>query len=336
MRNWRAKTAAIAAVSALALVTACGSDDNGSDNAADTGNETEAGNETEGGGDLSGSIRIDGSSTVGPLAEVAAEMFMTENPGVMVDVAISGTSGGFEKFCQGENDMNNASRAIKDSEIELCEGNGIAYDNIQVSNDALSIVVNPESPVECLTVDQANQIWDEGSSVSTWGDVDGLDLPDDLASEEIVLYGPGSDSGTFDFFTEAINGEEGRVRTDYTDIGEDDNAAIRGVEGDFAAMAYIPYSYVQEAGDAVKPLQIDGGEGCVDATLENVQDGSYAPLGRPLFTYASDKALESEATVAFMEFWLENSAEIAETAGFVPMTQEQIDEGNAKVESLTS
>ncbi|MCE7079103.1 PstS family phosphate ABC transporter substrate-binding protein [Streptomyces sp. ST2-7A] len=340
MRNWRAKTAAIAAVSALALVTACGSDDNGSDSAADTGNETEAGNETEGegegGGDLSGSIRVDGSSTVGPLAEVAAEMFMTENPGVMVDVAISGTSGGFEKFCQGENDMNNASREIKESEIELCEGNEIAYEGIQVSNDALAIVVNSDNPVECLTVDQANQIWDEGSSVSTWGDVDGLDIPDDLASEDLVLYGPGTDSGTFDYFTDAINGEEGRIRTDYTDIGEDDNAAVRGVEGDFAAMAFVPYSYFQEAGDAIKPLQIDGGEGCVDATLENVQDGSYAPLGRGLFTYASDVALEKEATVAFMKFWLENSAQIAETAGFVPMTQEQIDEGDAKVDSLTS
>ncbi|MDB1088088.1 phosphate ABC transporter substrate-binding protein PstS family protein [Streptomyces sp. ACA25] len=334
MRNWRTKTAAIVAVSALALTTACGSDDS---NADESGSGTGTGSSTgDGDGNLSGTIRADGSSTVGPLAEVAAEMFMEANPEVRVDVAISGTSGGFEKFCLGENDMNNASRAIKDSEIELCEANGIAYDNIQVSNDALSLVVNNESPLECLSVEQANQIWDEGSAVSNWGDVDGLDLPDDFASEEITLYGPGTDSGTFDFFTEAINGEEGRIRTDYTDIGEDDHAAVVGVEGDWAAMGYIPYSYIQAAGDSIKALQIDGGEGCVDGTLENVQDGSYSPLGRPLYTYASDKALEQDATVEFLTFWLENSAQIAETATFVPMTQEQIDEGHAKVESLTS
>jgi phosphate transport system substrate-binding protein len=333
MRNWRTKTAAVAVASALALLTACGSDDSSGDNGNGSSNGSDGGS---GNGDaaLSGEIRADGSSTVGPLAQVAAEMFMDENSGVRVDVAISGTSGGFEKFCLGENDMNNASRAIKESEIDQCESNGIAYDNIQVSNDALSVVVNADTPLECVTVDQVSQIWDEGSTVRTWGDVDGLDIPADFAAEQIRLYGPGTDSGTFDFFTEVINGEEGRIRNDYTDIGEDDHAAITAVQGDRAAMGYIPYSYVQAAGDQVKPLQIDGGAGCVESTLENVQDGSYTPLGRPLYTYASDKALEKEVTVEFLKFWLDNSAEIAETAVFVPMTDEQIAEGHAKIDAL--
>jgi phosphate transport system substrate-binding protein len=228
-----------------------------------------------------------------------------------VAVAISGTSGGFQKFCAGETDGNNASREIKESEIEECANNGVGYDGVQVANDALSLVVNPEFPVDCISVEQANQIWDEGSSVSSWDQVDGLDLP----AENITLYGPGTDSGTFDFFTEVINGEEGKIRTDYTDIGEDDFAAITAVEGDPWAMGYIPYSYVQEAGDSVKALDVDGGDGCVEATLENVQDGSYVPLGRPLFLYASDVALARPEVVAFFEFFIENQAEIAEIAG---------------------
>jgi phosphate transport system substrate-binding protein len=289
----------------------------------------------DGSGDaLSGTIRLDGSSTVGPLAEVAAELFENEHGDVNVTVAISGTSGGFQKFCIGETDMNNSSRPIKDSEIELCDENEIGYDGIQVANDALALVVNPENPVDCLSVEQANQIWDEGSSVATWADVDGLDVPSDLAAESVALYGPGTDSGTFDFFTEAINGESGKIRTDYTDIGEDDNAAVVAVSGTLGAMGYIPYSYFTEAGDQVKALAIDGGEGCVDATLENVLDGSYTPLGRPLFTYASDTALSRAEVLAFMEFWIANSEEIANIAGFVPMTDEQIAEQNAKIDQL--
>ncbi|WP_165989672.1 PstS family phosphate ABC transporter substrate-binding protein [Streptomyces sp. YIM 98790] len=334
MRNWRAKSAAIAAVSALALLTsACGSDD---DDNGDTGGSSNNSSESpsEGGGDLSGQIRSDGSSTVGPLAEVAAELFNEEYPDVNVAVAISGTGGGFEKFCNGETDMSNASREIKDDEAQLCADNGIAFDNIQVANDALSVVVNPGSPLECLTVEQVNEIWKPDSPVTKWGDVTGIDAGD-LADTDIVLYGPGTDSGTFDFFTDTINGESGAIRDDYTDIGEDDNAAIRGVESDPAAMAFIPYSYVQEAGDAIKPLQIDGGSGCVEPTLENVQGGTYTPLGRPLFAYASDKALAKPEVVEYLKFWLDNSTEIAETAVFVPMTQEQIDAGHAKIEALS-
>jgi phosphate transport system substrate-binding protein len=285
-------------------------------------------------GDLSGTIGIDGSSTVAPLSEAAAELFQNENSGVQVTVAASGTSGGFEKFCIGETDMNDASRPISDEEIEACGNNGIEFDAIQVANDALSVVVNPENPVDCLTVEQVNQIWDQGSTVQTWGDVDGLDLPADFESQTIELYGPGTDSGTFDFFTDEINGEEGRIRNDYNSIGEDDQAAIVAVEGDTYAMGYIPYSFVQEAGDAIKPLAIDGGGGCVEATLENVQAGTYVPLGRPLFVYASGEALQRPEVLAFMEFYIDNATEAAEAATFVPLTDEQAEEQREKIEQL--
>jgi phosphate transport system substrate-binding protein len=313
------------------VVAACGNDDDTTETGAPAGNESSDDGGDTGGGDLSGTVNIDGSSTVAPLTEVAAELFMEESSGVRVTVAVSGTSGGFQKFCNGETDGNDASREIKDEEIELCESNGIAYDNVQVANDALSIVVNPEFPVDCITVDQANQIWDEGSDVNSWDQVDGVDLP----SEGVTLYGPGTDSGTFDFFTEVINGEEGRIRNDYTDIGEDDFAAVTAVEGDPWAMGYIPFSFVQEAGDAVKPLEIDSGDGCTEASLDNVQAGSYAPLGRPLFVYASDTALARPEVVAFFEFYIESQSEIAEIAGFVPMNDEQVSAAQDKVAALT-
>jgi len=288
--------------------------------------------------ELSGDVRIDGSSTVGPLSEVAAELFMQENPAVRVTVAVSGTSGGFQKFCAGETDMNDASRPIKEEEIAVCGESGIAFDAIQVANDALALLVNANNPVACLTTEQARQIWDDGSAVRLWGDVEGLELPDEFAALELGtnLYGPGTDSGTFDFFTEAINGEEGRIRIDYIDIGEDDNAAVNSVAGIDHALGYVPYSYYQLAGDAVKPLAIDAGEGCVDATLENVQNGSYVPLGRPLFVYASDTALARPEVLAFMNFYVENAAQIAELAGFVPMTDEQIAEQQAKIAALSA
>jgi phosphate transport system substrate-binding protein len=326
MRTPTHKVAAVLAATALLAAAACGSDD------ADVAEGAAA----EGEGGQTGTVQLDGSSTVGPLSEVAAELYMEQNPGVRVTVAISGTGGGFEKFCNGETDANNSSRPITEEEAELCESNGIAYDFIQTANDALSLLVNPENPVDCLTVEQASQIWDEGSEVSTWGDVEGLDVPEDFASQEVRLYGPGSDSGTFDFFTEAINGESGQIRNDYIDIGEDDNAAVTAVQGEANAMGYVPFSYFQEAGDAVKALQIDDGNGCIDGTPETVQDGSYTPLGRGLFVYFSDTALARPETLDFAEFYIDNAPQIAELAEFVPMTDEQLAEQGDKIDQLTS
>ncbi|CAN5652391.1 PstS family phosphate ABC transporter substrate-binding protein [soil metagenome] len=289
---------------------------------------------TDGATQPTGSIRIDGSSTVGPLSEVAAQLYMEQNSRVRVSVAQSGTSGGFQKFCSGETDMNDASREIKDSEIEQCGQAGIGYDAIAVANDALSLLVNNDNPLSCLTVDQARQIWDLDSTVATWGDVEGLDLPAEFAARPVSLFGPGTDSGTFDFFTEVITGEVGRINLGYTDIGEDDHAAVLGVQGEEGAMGYVPYSYYREVLGDVKALDIDDGNGCVAATLENVQDGNYTPLGRPLFVYASDTSLARPEVLDFMKYYIDNAVQIAELAGFVPLTDEQLAEQHAKIEQL--
>ncbi len=285
-------------------------------------------------GEMTGQVNLDGSSTVGPLSEVAAELYMQSNPGVRVTVAISGTGGGFQKFCIGETDGNNSSRPITEEEIGICGDNGIESDFIQVANDALSLLVNAELPVECMTVEQVSQIWDLGSTVETWGDIDGLDLPADVASQPITVYGPGSDSGTFDFFTEEINGESGKIRLNYVDIGEDDNAAVTAVIGDPYAMGYVPYSYFQEAGDAVKSLAIDDGNGCVEAIPENIENLTYTPLGRGLFVYFSDTALQRPEVLDFAEFYIDNAQQIAELAEFIPMTDEQLDAQRAKIAAL--
>jgi phosphate transport system substrate-binding protein len=303
----------------LALgVAACGDDD-------DDGN---------GGGGASGTIRADGSSTVAPLTETAAELFQGENPDVRVTVGTSGTSGGFEKFCNGETEISDASRPIKQEEVTVCGENGVKYEEVQVANDALSVIVNPENPLECITTEQLKQIWNRGSEVDSWGDVEGLEA--DVDDEELTLFGAGSDSGTYDYWTEAINGEEGVIRTDYNSIGEDDNAAINGVAGDEWAMAFVPYSFVTEAGDQVKALQVDGGDGCVEPSPETVQDASYTPLGRPLFIYPSAEALQKPEVVAFIEFYLANQEQITTQATYIPMNDEQLTKAQAKVDALAS
>lgn len=333
--------AALTAVLAV-FAAACGGDD-ATEAAADTADTADSATEDsaagaateEGAGEsVSGEVNIDGSSTVGPLSEVAAELYQDENPDVIVSVGISGTGGGFERFCIGETDANNSSRQITDEEAAICEENGIGYDFVTVANDALSVVVNPELSVECMTVDQVNQIWEPDSTVTTWGDVEGLDLPEDIASQEVLAYGPGSDSGTFDFFTEAINGESGAIRNNYVDIGEDDQAVITAVSGDVYATGYVPYSFTVEAGDAIKAVAIDDGDGCVEGSLETVQDGSYTPLGRGLFVYFSDTALDRPEVVDFADFYVTNAPEIAEIAEFIPLTEEQITEAQDKVEAL--
>jgi phosphate transport system substrate-binding protein len=304
----------------LALgVAACGDDDD------DDGGSSSS-------GDLSGEIRIDGSSTVAPLTSIAAEEFQGENPDVTVTVGTSGTSGGFEKFCAAETDANDASRQIEKEEEDVCAENGVEYEEVQVANDALSVIVNPNNPLTCISVESLNQIWDKGSEVDSWGDVEGLDA--EVPDEDLELFGPGSDSGTYDYFTEAVNGEEGVIRTDYNSIGENDNAAINGVAGDEWAMAYVPYSFVEEAGEQVKALEIDGGDGCVAPTAETVQDGSYQPLGRPLFIYPSAEALQRGEVVAFLQYYIDNQAALTEAAVFVPMTDEQASESQQEVEAL--
>jgi phosphate transport system substrate-binding protein len=299
----------IASVSVLALgVAACGDSD---DEASGSG-----------GGDLSGTIRIDGSSTVAPLTEAVAEQFQSENPDVRVTVGTSGTGGGFEKFCAGETAISDASREIEPEEVEACKKKGIAYEEVRAATDALTVVVNPENPVNCLTVDQLSAVWGPRSTLSNWSEIPGLEEEFD---EDLQLFGPGTDSGTFDYFTEEINGEEGASRKDYNNVGENDNATVTGVEGSPGGMGYFGYSFYQENEDALKALEVDGGKGCVAPSAETAQNGEYVPLSRPLFIYPSGEALEKPEVKAFVDYYLENVNDVAGLVGFIPLTEEQLE-----------
>jgi phosphate transport system substrate-binding protein len=291
----------------LALAAAaCGGDDNGDDGGGD------------GGSGLSGRIQADGSSTVAPLATLAAERFGRENSDVRVTVGVSGTGGGFERFCAGETDISDASRPIDEEEATACEGKGIEYTELQVANDALTVVVNTENDwATCLTTAQLKKIWEPGSKVKSWNAVD-PSFPD----EGLKLYGPGTDSGTFDYFTDEINGEEGASRSDYS-ASEDDNVIVQGVSGDTGSLGYFGFSYYDQNQDQLKALEIDSGDGCVAPSVETAQDGSYKPLSRPLFMYIKNEALAKPEVEAFVRYILDNSESLATDALFVPLTSEQ-------------
>ncbi|WP_198417643.1 PstS family phosphate ABC transporter substrate-binding protein [Cryobacterium fucosi] len=303
------KTASISAsvLAATLLLTACGGQSTG------TSTDPEAG--------LSGSVTIDGSSTVAPLSEAAADLFRDVEPGVNVTVATSGTGGGFKAFCAGETDISDASRPIKDEEIAACKTAGIEYTEIVIANDGLSVVVNPENDwAKCLTVEQLKTIWgpDSEGKITNWNQVDPA-FPD----QELSLFGAGTDSGTFDYFTAAINGEEGAIRTDYSP-SEDDNITVQGVSGDKGAMGFFGLSYVEENKDAITAIEVDGGEGCVYPTSETVQDGTYQPLGRALYIYVNNAAYaEKEQLRTFIDYYVENEAKVAEAALFIGLTDEQ-------------
>jgi phosphate transport system substrate-binding protein len=300
----------LAVSGALAFgVVACGDDDEGGNGAA----------ASDGGGELTGKIAIDGSSTVAPFAEAAAELFQEENSGVQITVGTSGTGGGFEKFCAGETDISDASRSIKDDEeVPLCKDAGVSYTEVQIANDGIAIATNKELAVDCLTTDQLKQVWNKGSNVGSLADVKS-GMPD----TELSLYGPGTDSGTFDFFTDEINGEEGVSREDY-EASEDDNQLVTGVSGDQGGFGYFGFSYYESAADKLNLVGVDSGDGnCVKPSVETIQDGSYKPLSRPLFMYPSAKAMQRPEVKAFMEFVVAQAPQIAEAAKIVPLTDEQ-------------
>ena len=310
----------LALLSIAVLLAGCGGDRAGSPQ--DTG--------TAPASDLSGRILVDGSSTVGPYTTAAAERFRGVHPDVQITVGVSGTGGGFERFCAGETDLSNASRAIEDDEKAACADKGIEYVEFQVANDALTVVVNPENDwVDCLTVEQLKKIWDAGSKVKTWKDLD-PSFPD----VQMKLYGAGTDSGTFDYFTDAINGEEGRSRSDYA-ATEDDNVTVQGVAGDKGALGYFGLSYYEQNKDRLKALEIDDGDGCVAPSIETAQNGTYKPLSRPLYIYAKKSSFERPEVHAFIEFILDNEQEIAEAAQFVPLTDEQLTKAKADLAAAT-
>ncbi len=309
----------VAAVLALALIgAACGGDDE----------ETGAGG---GGEKLSGVIRVDGSSTVAPLSEAAAEQFRQQQSGVQVTVGTSGTGGGFEKFCNGETDISDASRPIKQKEIDACKAKGTSYEEVAVANDGLSVVVNPQNTwAKCLTVEQLKKIWEPGSKISSWNQVD-----PSFPNEKLTLFGAGTDSGTFDYFTEAINGKEGASRTDYS-ATEDDNVTVQGVAGNKGGLGYFGLSYLNENATKVKGVEINGGQGCVAPTEQTVQNGTYKPLGRPLFIYPSAAALKRPEVKSFIEFYINQNRAVTEQAKFVPLTEQQLTQSKQKVDRLTA
>jgi phosphate transport system substrate-binding protein len=311
------RVTAIAVPACLAALTlagvGCGRDD-ASDSAgapaAAAGNTSAA---------LAGAVSIDGSSTVAPLATAAAERFQSENPGVQVTVGTSGTGGGFERFCNGETDISNASRPIKeDEEAPLCAEAGIDYTELLVANDGLTVVVNADNDwVDCLTTEQLRAIWEPGSKVDSWDDVD-PSFPD----EELTLAGPGTDSGTFDFFTDEINGEEGASRTDYN-ATEDDNVIVQSVAGETGGLGYFGYSYYEQNRDSLKALAIDGGEGCIAPSVETVQDGTYAPLSRPLFMYVKSDSIARPEVAGYLRYLVEDGDAVAEASQLIGLTEEQ-------------
>jgi phosphate transport system substrate-binding protein len=281
-----------------------------------------------GGGGGADAILADGSSTVGPFTTRAAESFKGQSSDVEVTVGISGTGGGFERFCRDEIDLANASRPIDDDEKQLCADAGVEYVELPVANDALTVVVNPQNDwATCLTVEQLKAIWEPGSTIKNWRDLD-PSFPD----EPLRLSGPGTDSGTFDYFTGAIVGEEGESRTDYQ-ASEDDNVTVEGVTGDKGALGYFGFSYYEQNQDTVKAVEIDNGSGCVAPSAQTAQDGTYAPLSRPLFVYAKTSSLERPEVAEFLTYTIENGAEIAEQADFVPLTAEQLAEAKAKLDA---
>src|SRR5829696_7181235 len=312
-KNRMRKLLAFAACGALALgAAACGDD------------EDSGGGGGGGGGDLSGTIKIDGSSTVGPFAQAAQEAFLAENPNVKITVGTSGTGGGFEKFCAGETDISDASRPIdEEEEVPICEKNGVGYKEVQVANDGVSVVTNPNLEVDCLTTKQLKEVWEQGSKVKSLSDVDPK-LPD----AELSLFGPGTDSGTFDFFTGEINGEEGVSREDYQP-SEDDNVLVQGVAGEPGGLGYFGHSYYEQNKSKLNLVKVDSGDGCVEPTIETIQSGEYEPLSRPLFMYPSTKALKRPEVKAFMDYIVENQQDIADASQIVAMNQEQADKAKA-------
>lgn len=267
---------------------------------------------------LTGSVTADGSSTVAPLAEAAADFFRDVEPGVNVTVATSGTGGGFKAFCAGETDISDASRPIKDEEAAVCAEAGIEFTEIIIANDGLAVVVNTENDwADDLTVEQLNTIWAPESEgvITNWNQVD-PSFPD----VPLALFGAGTDSGTFDYFTAAINGEEGAIRADYSP-SEDDNITVQGVSGDPGGIGFFGLSYVEENADLIKAVSVDG----VYPSVETVQDGTYTPLGRPLFIYVSNASYTEKPQVkAFVDYFVAEAVTVAEAALFVPLTDEQI------------
>ncbi len=263
------------------------------------------------------SITIDGSSTVYPITEAVAEEYRKEQPNVRVTVGVSGTGGGMKKFIAGSIDICGASRPIKQTESKACQEGGVEYLELEVAFDGLAIVLNPDNDwCDSMTVEQLKELWRPESAVRQW-----KDLNPDWPAEDITLYGPGTDSGTFDSFTKSIVGEERASRADYT-ASEDDNVLVTGVQEDRHALGYFGYAYYAENKNRLKLMGVDDGKGPVQPSEATVRDGSYSPLSRPLFLYVRKSAMSSSAVNQFVRFYLDNTARLSREVGYVPVSDQ--------------
>jgi phosphate transport system substrate-binding protein len=316
---------------ALVALAGCG----GGQNAEGGGNMSAGGGDkTEGGAtttNLQGDIKGDGSSTVFPITEAVAEEFGKEHSNVKVTVGISGTGGGFKKFIAGDTTLQDASRPIKDEEAKAAKAKGVEYIELPIAYDGLSIVVNPQNTwTKCLTVAELKKIWEPGSKINNWSQV-----RKGFPNVPLKLYGPGTDSGTFDYFTGEIVGDEGKSRSDYT-ASEDDNTLVQGVSRDKGALGYFGFAYYEENMSKLKLVGVDNGKGCVEPAAETINTGKYAPLSRPLFIYIEHKAAERPEIQEFVKFYLTNIKELSKSVGYVPLPDEVYEAVTQRFEKRTT
>lgn len=311
MKSLKLIAASLILVGVTTALTACGDDKK-----ASQGN----------GATLAGEIKVDGSSTVAPITEAMAEEFNIENQDVKIPVGVSGTGGGFKRFTVGETDIQDASRPIKDAEKEVAKANGVEYTDLTVAYDGVTVAVSKDNDfVDSLTVEELKKIWEPNSTVKTWNDV-----RSEWPKEEIKLYTPGPDSGTFEFFTEQIVGEAKAMRSD-VNPSEDDNVLVQGVSGDKNAIGFFGFSYYKENEDKLKAVKIDAGKGSIEPTFDNIKDGTYAPLSREIFIYVNNASLERAEVTSFVDFYLTNASSIVPEVGYIPLTEDGYKEQLTKV-----
>ena len=277
--------------------------------------------------DAHGMIEIDGSSTVYPITVAVAEEFRKSHQDVQIPVGISGTGGGMKRFTKGEISIADASRPIKEKEAAAAEENDIEFIELEVAYDGLSVMVNPSNDwVDCLTTQELNKIWAPDSKIRNWSEI-----RDGFPDQALRLYGPGTDSGTFDYFTDTINGEEGASRADYTP-SEDDNVLVQGISGDKGALGYFGYAYYIPNQDKLKLVSVDGGTGCVSPTTTTINDGTYSPLSRPLLIYVNKTHLTKQIVKEFVTYYVKNAAKYSEEVGYVPLPDSLYDEEQKKIQ----
>ncbi len=309
MKNFNlGKLNCILGITLLFAIIACSSSDVSDTNSAKSNKMT-----------LKGVVEVDGSSTVSPVSEAVAEEFKKLHPKVNVLVGVSGSGGGFKRFVIGETDISNASRAIKSSEAKQAELNGITFAELRIGMDGLSVMVNPKNTfVDCLTTTELKKIWEPGSLINNWNQIRPT-FPD----HKLRLYGPGTDSGTFDFFTDEINGESGASRDDYT-MSEDDNMVVQGISGDQYSLGYFGYAYYAANKDKLKVIGIDSGEGCILPSEKTIDDASYKPLTRPLYIYVKkDSYANNQAVKEFVDFYMQEAGTLTAEVGYVPVKEEE-------------